>query len=569
MRFSTACFAVLAPLGACFSGCVVGPTNGDVIEGDVDTLTVNFSGFATVPGRHFVIEALSPRDQDPNSPTSTWAQIHGPVTASSNPFGYGYDNLYVWSAAISMSDVAGDVWAPGGLMRLRAREVETGSIAITFDDFDCLLEHFGESAQDIVGACQTQDPGVLTLVSDEEIYTPPNNFLQRKSAQNEAEALAYYNAIGVNDGPEPLNFGAWKKRHHLDKKTAGPGEIHDVVAATYYNGSDLGLGRQMHCRHVSACETGEVCEGLNNTCNLLLRSACYVTNFGEPGGDPHDAFADMDPVNSGATVAMEKFYRDPDAQTCAAAIGSGQPTQDDVKFYIFDTGGVPADEDPIQPGVSLDAGNQGAQYVPGLCLNCHGGTAVNDPLQGWTVTGSKFLPFDIDAYEYDAGAGFGKEEQLDAFRQLNEIVLDTELEGSADSSASSTISKLIIDWYGGYNGPHAAVRSDGEYDNESVMPDGWVGHERVYSEVVAPYCRMCHAAFDDSNPALSFADWNSFAGVAIFPTPMSSAVRGNLCFTSQMPHARVTFENFWSSPARMVLSNALGWDRDCWPEQQP
>src|SRR5205814_948892 len=53
------------------------------------------------------------------------------------------------------------------------------------------------------------------------------------------------------------------------------------VAAYYYNAGDLGLGREMHCRQGGYID------------QLPSAVACYVTNYGAPGGPHETAFNDM------------------------------------------------------------------------------------------------------------------------------------------------------------------------------------------------------------------------------------------------------------------------------------
>lgn len=555
------------------SGCVWGPTNGDVVSEDVQSHTISVSGFLSQPVGRVRVEALSPPDQDPFSPTATWVDIGDEVESASVPIGFGYDSLFFWAVSLDMSEImpqlGDDIWRRGGLLRLRAYDVDTGLRLFTFDDQDCVLDRLGEPVLDVINACQSEDLPVVTLLSDQTVGQPANGYLVRKlnnpaagpfDASQVNLAVDYYAKFGVSP-TTPLQFGEWVERHNLDAA--------DVTEAKYFNGSDLALGRHMHCRHVRACESGEVCDGDPSAdCTEILRTACYVTNYGDPGGDPETAFDEMADEHAFATVAMEKYYHDPEATDCSSALASPVPAFDDVRYFVWPHFGTPVDEtDEAITSAALDP-LQDAQAIPALCVNCHGGTI--DTLFGAPrVANSKFLPFDVDAFEYGSDPGTGKGEQLDAFRQLNEIVLDTELEGAADVGAESTIAELIIHWYGGVDGGEALVRSTGSY-SDAEPPAGWEAEARLYQEVVAPYCRMCHAAFDEQS--FTFADYANFQAAGLGP--------GNrVCIDHQMPQSRVTAQNLWRSSARMVLVNELEftgpggalqrWTNDCAPTIYP
>lgn len=555
------------------AGCVWGPTNGDVVSQDVQSHTISVSGFLAQPVSRVRVEALSPPDQDPFSPTATWVDIGDEVESANVPIGFGYDGLYFWAVSLDMDEImpqlSDDIWRQGGLLRLRAYDVDTGTRLFTFDSQDCVLDHLGEPVIDVINACQSEDLPVVTVLSDYTIGRPVDGkYLVRKLNDPNAAAFApsqfalgvdYLEEFGTVDGA-PLQFGVWMKRHHLD--------LNDDVTAKYFNGSDLALGRDMHCRHVLACESGEVCfDDPSADCTEILRTACYVTNYGEPGGSASDAFEDMANGQPVASVGMEKHYHDPEATDCQAALASPVPAVDDVRYFVWpQDGGSLEDDEPISAVRLVDG--QDAQAIPGLCVNCHGGQI--DSVSGIPkVTNSKFLPFDIDAFDYGDTPETSKVEQLDAFRQLNEIVLDTELEGATDLEAESTIADLIIHWYGGVEAGEALVRSSGSYSDD-VPPPGWEGEERLYQEVVTPYCRMCHAAFDEQS--FTFADYANFQAAGLAPA-------NKVCLDHQMPQSRVTAENMWRGSARMVLVNELEftgpggavqrWTNDCAPTIYP
>lgn len=282
------------------------------------------------------------------------------------------------------------------------------------------------------------------------------------------------------------------------------------VRAVYYNGSDLGFGRDMVCNQ--------------RTVNNKLRVACYVSNYGFagsydevngkrlPASTPEEAFADVHAGIPFATVAMEYLE------------GNANP----VRFFVFG-----ANEDPqcattpgcdpadgkLQTKAALDSG--GPKNVPGICLSCHGGTMDGSE----NVAGAHFLPFDPFSFEYDTGNPatgqilFPEHEQRAAFKELNAIVYDTEAGGSP-------IRQLIEGLYGG--DPSLAV----SHDQENVgIPDGFSDppDQNAYRHIVKPYCRGCHVAQDRvSYVATQYSDFTATYG----------------CTSDAMPHAEHTDRRF-------------------------
>ena len=541
------------------AACVSAPENGTITDADVSSYVVEMTGFTTTPGRTVQMEVLSPPDQDPLAATSTWVPLGDPVVSASTPFGYGYDNLFVWSASASLSE-AGPVltWRDEGLLRVRAREVESNGTLITVDDFDCLLEHLGDPVLDVVSACRSEYSGVLTILSEvNNAPLPAVPFLSLKS-NTQLVGNNFYSKFGYG-APGNLLFGEWLDSHHFSSN--------NTVHAEYFNGVDLGMGRDMNCRHVYADEEGEVCFGNSSGAGELLRTACYVTNYGDPGSDPADAFADMDAHQAFATVAMEKHYHPPGLADCASTLAAPVPAEDDVRFFVWGHFGTPPDEfDGAQANAKLDSGT--AKPTPGICLNCHGGNVDNG-----AVVGAKFLPFDIDLFQFDDAISGSEADQLEAFRELNAIVVDTEQEGAPDSEPASELARLVMTWYGGVpTSGDAAVRTAGTPYDGDARPDAWLDpydptndygyqHE-LYKDVIRPYCRMCHIAFED-NYAPQVKDI-TFASPQSYDASAYTAA-SYVCNGFVMPHAEVTADLFWDSNARMIVINEGGLDSDCTP----
>jgi hypothetical protein len=157
-------------------------------------------------------------------------------------------------------------------------------------------------------------------------------------------------------------------------------------------------------------------------------------------------------------------------------------------------------------------------------LNCHGGSynpgnANANP----SVTGSFFLPFDLDQFEYQNKSGKTRAEQLTKFQQLNDIV--RKVAASSGTGISTQVTSQIDGWYAG-----------GGF-NSGYIPSGWnnnANDRNVYTSVVRSSCRGCHVT-----STLSFSDAASFRSVA-------TTIASDLC-SLKMPHALQTAREFWQS----------------------
>ena len=278
--------------------------------------------------------------------------------------------------------------------------------------------------------------------------------------------------------------------------------------AYYRNEQDLGFGRQMHCRVLER-------DPFNA---FARRAACYVVNF----ADESAASLGRNPA---ATVAMDFDVR----------------RADKVRFFVYGPDGKRLNK------VNLDGGNV-EKAVPNLCLNCHGGKLQPDN----SVLGAHFLPFDVAYLPTPSDRG----PQLEAFRQLNEIVWAVEMQNPSEPSTISPIVDLIDGWYGGLG----SVRDPASQFDAAFVPDAWSDHPGTYREVIAPSCRTCHVA---QRPAIS---WSSSGQV--FNPATRTLIDARVCQPGSstgstpaaflMPHAQRTFHKFWLSGARAALAVDLG-----------
>jgi hypothetical protein len=96
---------------------------------------------------------------------------------------------------------------------------------------------------------------------------PTNHWLDHLGTGSETTALQYYNVIGAVN---KLTFQTW-----LDANGFEPGyAANDVV---FFNKNELGLARRLNCRKTNGAAPSV---------------ACFVTKFGEVGGNPDQMLAD-------------------------------------------------------------------------------------------------------------------------------------------------------------------------------------------------------------------------------------------------------------------------------------
>jgi hypothetical protein len=285
--------------------------------------------------------------------------------------------------------------------------------------------------------------------------------------------------------------------------------------AAYLNDNDLGFGRDMHCLEKP---TGDV--------------ACYVTNYGDFHQNAGSATLawQADRNQALATVAMEY-------STMEGAEGVGKI----VKFYVFNGGNA---NGARRLSVPLDA--NGEKYVPGLCVVCHGGTYAPDSSSTINPAdadlGSSFREFDLATFKYPTEAPRSLQEP--SFKRLNEIVTDTK--------PAAAISDLIHGWY-----------ASGDTQNNDFVPLEWKGDAQVklYKDVVARSCRTCHVALESSysNSVMSWASYNQFQAE-------KGRIQSFVCGRNKfMPHAFVTFSNFWlrddkKGPTALASFKDTGWE---------
>ena len=335
-------------------------------------------------------------------------------------------------------------------------------------------------------------------------------------------ATAYYKVIDPNNDRD--TFDKWKQTNGMTNPQGDP-TIHH---ATYFNAGDLGFGRDMYVR-VAKNQEGKV-----------RFAASYVQNY----VSVNDA---VNGKNLLATVAME--YGPP------ANNPSGPRF---TKFYVFDKNG--------QRLKKIDLDGRGEKFVPGLCNTCHGGKPKLGGFHGSLAqyenkgdTGGKWIPWDLDTYEYDPSRT--RAQQEDQFKKLNADLLDIFNDNPRGVSVGSGAAIVIRGWYGGGGLPNATF-------NGNFVPPGWIttsdgNKSDLYLKVVGPTCRACHlqrGTYHNSGhvvfqggllqQSLEFNSYDDFKGYKkqIEPLVYDMGV---------MPVAKRTYENFWRSDAPTILDNEL------------
>jgi hypothetical protein len=295
------------------------------------------------------------------------------------------------------------------------------------------------------------------------------------------------------------------------------------LTAAYYNDGDLGFGRRMECW---VRENGG-------------SVYCAVHNFQDVTKTPEQVaeLARLADTSSSQRLFNSKGY----VATVAMAWYStpaGREKLMPVNFFIY----AGQDGLPYSNRISLD-GSSPAKEVPGICLNCHGGTH-SEPAR---IQNSMFLPFDVASFRFPASTGLDAALQ-DSFQRLNLLVgLLTAYDGREAAV------EVIEGWYEHSGGD---IFTPGQTFWSGFVPQGWRGSAReqqLYLQVVAPYCRSCHMALDDVDGLgltwSTAAEFKSFYDVGLIHARVCDH-RG----VKAMPHAQRTFQKFWTSGRSAFLT---------------
>lgn len=519
---------VLLAIATTTAGCMLGPDNGDVDRRpDIQNAQLAPFGYYTSPSTSLSVQILSSGSADPTN-NASW-QTFGTATSGTQPSYFfagdgpsqGNAPLYQWSVGTVFPVLQPSNWPQGGVARIRAWD---GSVTARIFDSDWLScpttantyvqfsTQCGSYANYAVLVSGTPTPA-------DNQNPPPGRWLSTFSPDpSQAQTQLYYNAIGAGTAGPLRSLQAFQNQFGFPA-----GE----TSAIYFNNGDLGLGRQMHCKHSGSA------------------TACYVTNFADRDAQGRPIFGgnatqQQDAINQAASstnpIATVAMVYDPLA-----------PAGQVVKFIVYDPSGQP------QPFAALD--NHAAhsqpgsnQAVPTNCMACHGGGGAYN-VGAQSVTGAHFLPFDPYSYVFSTAAGspFTLDLQQTKFQQLNQLVYN--------AGATGAVQEMLQAMYGASGpvpGTTAAV---------NAIPTGWTTNwhtMQLYSNVVGPYCRTCHTSRDNGD-LLAFRTYGDFA-------QLQSQVVSHTCVTQDMPHAEHTQRNFWASGARAHLLAWSGAAGACTPQ---
>lgn len=501
----------LWPVCSLISGCVTSTESSTAYSGSASAHAIAIGGYTTEPGGEVIAQVQSSLWTGAKDPATTWKSI-GAFFASTSGTTSGNDTYYPWTG--TLQNFTDATWPAGGVARVRMLYEVDGSwtTGTTFDDLGCLLSPGADFATIAVN-CAGHDSGYLHLVDGDPVTRSSIRYISLRETAVvrfggsivSDPAKDYYATVDPTSTRTTL--AAWQAVNGFAASGSALPGYQPSIQATYFNKGDLELGRRMYC-------TTKISGG---------DAACYVTNYGDPaaarGPGPQDnqaaalaAAVAKDQAGLVATVAME--YRPNDATNR-------------VTFFAYNATGTRV--------TSVELDREGSKNLPGACLSCHGGR-YNTTTR--SVAGAHFLPFDVDNLAYSTTVGYRLADQQAAFRALNDLVVKT--------GPTVGISELVAGWYGGNTG------ATGPSQNNQFVPAGWSNQAVLYEEVIKPYCRSCHLALD-------VVDFNTASELEAF----QATVLDRVCERYDMPHAQVTRDNFWASPARGHLIGEFNWPTPC------
>ena len=330
------------------------------------------------------------------------------------------------------------------------------------------------------------------------VHPGADHYLTYKGVDTRLSACLYYRALGAvadcdaqGNPSGAISFSDWKAQN-------GFGTAADV-SANYINQRDLNLVRRMVATRAA---NGGI--------------AFYVCNAPGPDGTSQTEIdrvmeEALDDKNKVACVAME--------YTPVTGANGGQPL---TKFFTF------GPDETLLLSINLDG--RGEKFMPGSCVACHGGSTYNGrfPEQATAspFLGARFLPFDTGNYLFPSGSSLSEATQSEAFYQLNQLVLATEVD------PNSATSQLIGGWY-----------ANGHVLDKQYVPPAWqladaqpatAGAAQFYKEVVGISCRTCHVSLG------ARFDWDS---IVLTPARASANFCGgtaNIAINASMPNALIS-----------------------------
>ncbi|MEZ6183561.1 MAG: hypothetical protein R3F62_00950 [Planctomycetota bacterium] len=354
-----------------------------------------------------LVHVLSAQLQDDGLPagalTVTWSQVSGPATA--------------W-----ISDASA--------LELRVGLPEQGDYVFRCEVTDGQLDASAEVT--------------LRGTAIEEVPAFPEVGFLSRTLTGEEQAKAYYETVDPDGSRETLT--EFMRTNGFDQGAD--------IEATYFNGGDLGFGRDMSAK-------------------INAQTQAWITTN---HANLDDTISGDEPI---ATVTME----------ITPGANGGKPF---TKFFVYD------DQGRRVTGADLDG--HGVKFVPDLCIGCHGGAAqpvANGVYGNGGDVGARLLPFDAQTFEYLDRDGFRRADQEPALKDMNLAV-------HASPVVTPRVKELIEGWYGGPTFPR-------QTQDDAFVPATWQTDAELYLDVYAPSCRTCHSNME---APLDFASADLFKAYA-------------------------------------------------------
>jgi mono/diheme cytochrome c family protein len=447
------------------TGLIDSPAHGSVIAGDPETIVLHVVAHHGRSNEPCSVQVLAQPDD-----LASWTTI-ATATTDQTSSGVGYGLAVDVRPVTGTSDAAR--WPIGGVLRLRVIDSEgTPFLASGFEE----------------------DRVAMVAVVNPQSLPTQWKYLAQKPTGSVVETQAYYAATAA-----PATLAAFMTKYGF-APSGGAGEI----AATYYNGGDLAIGREMHC-----IATAQPANG----------AACYVSNFGAFDGDASAAITALETGTATPIATVAMVYSPP--ITAANA----------VTFAVYSASGA------LQPSAQLDAYGDNTS-VPQNCLNCHGSAATYDAATH-AASGARFLPFDPAAFQFSTHAGMRLQDELAPIYQLDQLVL-----GAAPTSGIQHVIDGLF--------PNAGTYAP------TFVPAGWsasTSDRAVYQGVVGPYCRTCHASHEAAPTGIDPLAFESAQDFRANAAAIIQSVCGN--GPLGMPAAQATTSKFFASGARALLLTYL------------
>ena len=330
------------------------------------------------------------------------------------------------------------------------------------------------------------------------VHPGADHYLTYKGVDTKLSACLYYRALGAvadcdaqGNPSGAISFSDWKTKNGFG--------LGADVAADYINQRDLNLLRRMVATRSAS---GGIAFYVCNAPGPDSKSQTEIDRIFEEG---------LDDKNKVACVAME--------YTPVTGANGGQPM---TKFFTF------GPDESLLLSINLDG--RGEKFMPGSCVACHGGSTYNGRFPEQSTAspflGARFLPFDTGNFLFSSKSSLSEAAQSEAFFQLNQLVLATEID------PNSATSRLINGWY-----------ANGHVLDKDYVPPAWqladaqpatAGAARFYKDVVAISCRTCHVALGAS------FDWDD---IVLTPARAQTNFCGGtaaIAINASMPNALIS-----------------------------